>query len=69
MHEGFQRELNRLRLNAAKTLIEAHAKSDNSIGAGALEPVRLSAEVGIYMFYCFYTAIPVQRETCMIVYF
>ncbi|XP_026329865.1 Bardet-Biedl syndrome 1 protein [Hyposmocoma kahamanoa] len=45
MHESFQHELNRLRLTAAKTLLEAHVKSDNFIGIGALEPVRLAAEV------------------------
>ncbi|XP_049866750.1 Bardet-Biedl syndrome 1 protein homolog [Pectinophora gossypiella] len=45
MHEVFQHELSRLRLVAAKTLLDAHVKSDNSIGVGALEPVRLSAEV------------------------
>ncbi|KAJ2952524.1 hypothetical protein O0L34_g6841 [Tuta absoluta] len=45
MHETFQRELVRLRLLASKTLLEAHVKSDNSIGVGAMEPVRLSAEV------------------------
>ncbi|XP_052751876.1 Bardet-Biedl syndrome 1 protein isoform X3 [Galleria mellonella] len=45
MHEVFQLELNRLRLLAAKTLLEAHMKCDNSIGSGAMEPVRLTAEV------------------------
>ncbi|KAI8435331.1 hypothetical protein MSG28_003656 [Choristoneura fumiferana] len=45
MHVLFQQELTRLRLMAAKTLCEAHLKSDNSVGAGALEPVRLAAEV------------------------
>ncbi|XP_059061771.1 Bardet-Biedl syndrome 1 protein homolog [Achroia grisella] len=45
MHEIFQLELNKLRLLAAKTLLEAYVKCDNSIGAGALEPVRLTAEV------------------------
>lgn len=45
MHETFQRELNRVRLTAAKTLLEAYQRSDNSIGVGALEPVRLSAQV------------------------
>ncbi|CAH2229876.1 jg11769 [Pararge aegeria aegeria] len=45
MHESFQHELNRLRLLAAKTLLEAHTKSDNFIGAGVMEPIRLSAEV------------------------
>ncbi|KAM3961835.1 Bardet-Biedl syndrome 1 [Aphomia sociella] len=45
MHETFQLELNRLRLLAAKTLLDAHVKCDNSIGAGAMEPVRLTAEV------------------------
>lgn len=49
MHETFQHELNRLRLTAAKTLLEAHAKSDNSIGIGALEPVRLAAEVTLIL--------------------
>ncbi|XP_045542915.1 Bardet-Biedl syndrome 1 protein [Papilio machaon] len=45
MHETFQHELNRLRLLAAKTLLEVHVKSDNSIAVGALEPIRLTAEV------------------------
>ncbi|XP_072944110.1 BBSome complex member BBS1 [Epargyreus clarus] len=45
MHETFQYDLNRLRLMAAKTLLEAHTKSDNSVGVGALEPIRLTAEV------------------------
>ncbi|XP_013139326.1 PREDICTED: Bardet-Biedl syndrome 1 protein [Papilio polytes] len=45
MHETFQHELNRLRLLAAKTLLEVHIKSDNSIAVGALEPIRLTAEV------------------------
>ncbi|CAK1582231.1 unnamed protein product [Parnassius mnemosyne] len=45
MHEAFQLDLNRLRLLAAKTLLETHVKSDNSIAVGALEPIRLSAEV------------------------
>ncbi|XP_068629940.1 Bardet-Biedl syndrome 1 protein homolog [Battus philenor] len=45
MHETFQHELNRLRLLAAKTLLEAHVKSDNCTAVGALEPIHLSAEV------------------------
>ncbi|XP_052737674.1 Bardet-Biedl syndrome 1 protein homolog isoform X1 [Bicyclus anynana] len=45
MHESFQLELNRLRLVAARTLLEAHTKSDNFVGAGVMEPIRLSAEV------------------------
>ncbi|XP_034839932.1 BBSome complex member BBS1 [Maniola hyperantus] len=45
MHESFQHELNRLRLFAARTLLEAHTKSDNFVGAGAMEPITLSAEV------------------------
>ncbi|XP_050345047.1 Bardet-Biedl syndrome 1 protein homolog [Nymphalis io] len=45
MHINFQHELNRLRLLSAKTLLEAHTKSENSIGAGNMEPIRLSAEV------------------------
>ncbi|XP_053625882.1 Bardet-Biedl syndrome 1 protein isoform X2 [Plodia interpunctella] len=45
MHETFQLELNRLRLLAAKTLLEAHLKSDNSIAVGAMEPVKMTAEV------------------------
>ncbi|CAD0196524.1 unnamed protein product [Chrysodeixis includens] len=45
MHETFQHELNRLRLLAAKTLLEAHVKSDNSVGAGPMESMRLTAEV------------------------
>ncbi|XP_013182045.1 PREDICTED: Bardet-Biedl syndrome 1 protein [Papilio xuthus] len=45
MHETFQHELNRLRLLAGKTLLEVHVKSDNSIAVGALEPIRLTAEV------------------------
>lgn len=55
MHERFQMELNRLRLNSAKTLLEAYAKSDNFIGAGNLEPIRLSAEVIFFViFYVFW---------------
>nr|XP_049695401.1 Bardet-Biedl syndrome 1 protein homolog [Helicoverpa armigera] len=45
MHETFQHELNRLRLLAAKTLQEAHLKSDNSVGTGRMESLRLTAEV------------------------
>ncbi|CAH0718778.1 unnamed protein product, partial [Brenthis ino] len=45
MHEYFQSELNRLRLISAKTLLEAYSKSENFVGAGELEPIRLSAEV------------------------
>ncbi|XP_048479571.1 Bardet-Biedl syndrome 1 protein homolog [Plutella xylostella] len=45
MHEKFQGELARLRLTAAKALLDAYSKSDNNIGKGALEPIRLSAEV------------------------
>ncbi|XP_026501509.2 Bardet-Biedl syndrome 1 protein homolog [Vanessa tameamea] len=45
MHTNFQHELNRLRLLSARTLLEAHTKSENSIGAGNMEPIRLSAEV------------------------
>ncbi|XP_013193326.2 Bardet-Biedl syndrome 1 protein [Amyelois transitella] len=45
MHETFQHELNRVRLLAARTLLEAHLKSDNSIAVGAMEPVKLTAEV------------------------
>ncbi|CAK1552616.1 unnamed protein product [Leptosia nina] len=45
MHETFQHELSRLRLVASKTLLEAYCKSDNAMGLGVLEPVRLSAEV------------------------
>ncbi|XP_038215550.1 Bardet-Biedl syndrome 1 protein homolog [Zerene cesonia] len=45
MHQTFQHELDSLRLTAAKTLLEVYAKSDNAMGIGALEPVRLSAEV------------------------
>ncbi|KAL0893569.1 hypothetical protein ABMA27_013758 [Loxostege sticticalis] len=53
MHENFQHELNRLRLLAAKTLLDAHVKSDNSIGVGAMESIRLSAEVeGLGPIFC-----------------
>ncbi|XP_028171981.1 Bardet-Biedl syndrome 1 protein [Ostrinia furnacalis] len=53
MHENFQHELNRLRLQAAKTLLDAHVRSDNSIGVGAMESVRLSAEVeGLGPVFC-----------------
>ncbi|KAG6448707.1 hypothetical protein O3G_MSEX005657 [Manduca sexta] len=45
MHETFQFELNKLRLLTAKTLLDAHAKSENSVGAGAMELLRLTAEV------------------------
>ncbi|CAG9585791.1 unnamed protein product [Danaus chrysippus] len=45
MHEAFQQELNRLRLLTAQTLLEAYRKSDNFVGAGNMEPIRLSAEV------------------------
>ncbi|XP_063531310.1 Bardet-Biedl syndrome 1 protein homolog [Cydia strobilella] len=45
MHISFQQEMSRLRIAAAKTLLEAHQKSDNSVGVGALEPIRLAAEV------------------------
>ncbi|CAF4843961.1 unnamed protein product [Pieris macdunnoughi] len=45
MHVTFRHELNRLRLVAGKTLLEAYTKSDNALGLGALEPVRLAAEV------------------------
>ncbi|CAB3234677.1 unnamed protein product [Arctia plantaginis] len=45
MHQTFQHELNRLRLLAAKTLLEAHVKSDNSIGIGPMDSLRLTAEV------------------------
>ncbi|KOB77695.1 Uncharacterized protein OBRU01_03648 [Operophtera brumata] len=38
-------ELSRLRLTAAKTLLEAHVTSDNSVGAGAMESMRLTAEL------------------------
>nr|XP_032519184.1 uncharacterized protein LOC116771451 [Danaus plexippus plexippus] len=45
MHEAFQYELNRLRLLTAQTLLEAYRKSDNFVGTGNMEPIRLSAEV------------------------
>ncbi|KAJ8722939.1 hypothetical protein PYW07_004119 [Mythimna separata] len=45
MHKTFQHELNRLRLLAATTLLEAHKKSDNSVGIGPMESMRLTAEV------------------------
>lgn len=45
MHVLFQQDLNRLRLMAAKTLLDVHVKSDNSVGIGSMENVRLSAEV------------------------
>ncbi|CAG4907387.1 unnamed protein product [Colias eurytheme] len=45
MHHTFQHELDKLRLTAAKTLLEVYTKSDNAMGIGALEPVRLAAEV------------------------
>lgn len=45
MHETFQHEMNRLRLLAAKTLLEAHVKCDNSVGTGPMESMRLTAEV------------------------
>ncbi|XP_075970044.1 Bardet-Biedl syndrome 1 [Anticarsia gemmatalis] len=45
MHETFQHELNRLRLLAARTLVEAHVNSDNSVGTGPMESMRLTAEV------------------------
>ncbi|GBP84353.1 Bardet-Biedl syndrome 1 protein [Eumeta japonica] len=45
MHESFQMDLQKLRLTAAKTLLEAHEKSENTFGVGVLEPLRLSAEI------------------------
>ncbi|KAJ0180294.1 hypothetical protein K1T71_003698 [Dendrolimus kikuchii] len=45
MHVLFQQDLNRLRLMAARTLLDVHVKSDNSVGTGSMEHVRLSAEV------------------------
>ncbi|KAL4714061.1 hypothetical protein ACJJTC_008415 [Scirpophaga incertulas] len=45
MHQSFQRELNRIRLLAATTLRDAHLRAENSVGAGAMESIRLSAEV------------------------
>ncbi|XP_045445998.1 Bardet-Biedl syndrome 1 protein homolog [Melitaea cinxia] len=45
MHINFQHELNRLRLMSARTLLDAYEKSDNFVGAGDMEPIRLSAEV------------------------
>ncbi|XP_021208923.2 Bardet-Biedl syndrome 1 protein isoform X1 [Bombyx mori] len=45
MHEAFQLELNRLRLLATRTLLDAHAKSENFMGVGAMEPIGLTAEV------------------------
>ncbi|KAF9416448.1 hypothetical protein HW555_006209 [Spodoptera exigua] len=45
MHETFQHELNRLRLLAARTLLEAHVRSDNSVGTGPMGDMRLTAEV------------------------
>ncbi|CAH2074626.1 unnamed protein product, partial [Iphiclides podalirius] len=45
MHQAFQLELSRLRLESARVLLAAHSSGDNSVATGALEPVRLSAEV------------------------
>lgn len=48
MHRAFQHDLYRLRLTTARAYVNALTSSQNPVSYGAIDPLKLSAQVGYF---------------------
>lgn len=65
MHRAFQHDLYRLRLTTARAYVNALTSSQNPVSYGAIDPLKLSAQVYILLSCSVYSSTSCKGYLCL----